>query len=92
MIFSREYSFLLKLCKYKSNTLFYCVTNNINILDLEFNVSLQCHHYLRKDQLLVYHHHVDQMQSAKNKMEQVLVLVFLNMWEIHMKVVAQSVC
>jgi len=52
---------------------------------------LQCHHYLRKDQLLVYHLHVDQMQSVESKMVQAHVLASQIIWEIHMKVVVQNV-
>jgi hypothetical protein len=81
-----------QLCRYKSNNFCPCLTS-INIrIGLKFGISLQCHHYLRKDRLPVYQRHVDQMQSAENRMEQVLVPVFLIMWEIHMKVVVQNVC
>jgi len=63
----------------------------MSALYLETNIFLQCHHYLRKDQLLVYHLPVDQMQSVESKMVQAHVLASQIIWEIHMKVVVQNV-
>jgi hypothetical protein len=70
----------------------YIYIYKVSVLYLELNIFLQCHHCLRKDQLLVYHLRVDQMQCVESKMVQAHVLASQIMWEIRMKVVVQNVC